>query len=149
MKFHSLLAAAMFLTPVGVLADEYQRGYTTQRSCYKNEYTEEYVPGTQGSPGYVKSFTNTIEVPCTGNSFNSVRRRHYSLPNHRHYRRNDNQVLVSKSYLKHGVSCSAGNTTTGGLIGGGLAAALSKKDAYGWSVPLGAVLGMGIANADC
>tara|TARA_Y100001978_G_scaffold41463_1_gene36967 strand:- start:127 stop:234 length:108 start_codon:yes stop_codon:yes gene_type:complete len=35
------------------------------------------------------------------------------------------------------------------LIGGGLAAAMSKKDAYAWSIPLGAVLGMGIANADC
>ena len=41
------------------------------------------------------------------------------------------------------------SATAGGLLGGGLAAALSKKDAYGWSVPLGAVLGMGIANADC
>ena len=41
--------------------------------------------------------------------------------------------------------------STGGLIGGGLAAAISKKDAYGWSMPLGAALGMGmgIANADC
>ena len=39
--------------------------------------------------------------------------------------------------------------STGGLIGGGLAAAISKKDAYAWSIPLGAVIGMGIANADC
>ena len=42
-----------------------------------------------------------------------------------------------------------GNTTIGGLIGGGLAASLSKKDAYGWSIPLGAVLGAGVGNAGC
>ena len=27
--------------------------------------------------------------------------------------------------------------------------ALSTKDAYAWSIPLGAVLGMGIANLNC
>ena len=48
-----------------------------------------------------------------------------------------------------GQSCSACSTTTGGLLGGGLAAVLSKKDAYGWAVPLGAVLGMGVASTDC
>jgi predicted CDP-diglyceride synthetase/phosphatidate cytidylyltransferase len=42
-----------------------------------------------------------------------------------------------------------GSTTLGGLIGGGIAASLSKSDAYSWSIPLGAVLGAGIANAEC
>tara|TARA_Y100000813_G_scaffold18113_1_gene12172 strand:+ start:112 stop:273 length:162 start_codon:yes stop_codon:yes gene_type:complete len=42
-----------------------------------------------------------------------------------------------------------GNTTLGGLIGGGIAASLSKSDAYSWSIPLGAVLGAGIGNAGC
>ena len=36
-----------------------------------------------------------------------------------------------------------------GLLGGGLAAGLSAVDAYGWSIPLGAVLGRGIANNTC
>ena len=93
----------------------------------------------------MKSFSDTVEVPCGSSSGHSVRSyNHY--PN-RHYSRSKNQVLVSRNHRS--TSCSAGNATTGGLIGGGLAAALSKKDAYGWSVPLGAVLGMGIANADC
>ena len=74
-------------------------------------------------------------------SFRHTHRRYYR-PTHR-------QVLVSRSYTSSGGSCSSSSTTAGGLLGGGLAAALSKKDAYGWSVPLGAVLGMGIANADC
>ena len=41
------------------------------------------------------------------------------------------------------------NETLGSLIGGGVAASLSTVDAYGWSIPLGLVLGKGIANADC
>ena len=134
------LVALLLLSSVPVQADEYQRGYTTQRSCYKETYREEYVAGTRDSKGYVKSFLDKVEVPCTGNSWNSVSRPQYH--HHRYYRPNNRQV----SYRN---SCSSGNATTGGLIGGGLAAALSKKDAYGWSVPLGAVLGMGIANADC
>ena len=73
MKFHSLLAAAMFLTPIGVFADEYQRGYTTQRSCFKEIYREEYVPGTRSSQGYVKSFSDTVEVPCGSSIGHSVR----------------------------------------------------------------------------
>ena len=73
---------------------------------------------------------------------------HYFPHTHRrYYRATHQQVLVSRGY--HSSSCSAGNATTGGLLGGGLAAAISKKDAYAWSIPLGAVLGMGIANADC
>jgi len=31
----------------------------------------------------------------------------------------------------------------------GFAAAISKKDAYAWSIPLGDFLGMGIANTNC
>ena len=45
-------------------------------------------------------------------------------------------------------NCS-GSTTLGGLIGGGIAASLSKSDAYGWSIPLGAVLGASIGNTEC
>ena len=53
-------------------------------------------------------------------------------------------------YTKHkSVPICTGGTTLGGLIGGGLAASLSKRDAYGWSIPLGAVLGASIGNAEC
>ncbi len=91
----------------------------------------------------MKSFSDTVEVPCGLSGGHPVRRYHP----HRYHRRNHNQVLVSRSYSSP--SCSAGNATTGGILGGSLAAALSKKDAYGWSILLGAVLGMVIANADC
>ena len=50
-----LLASLIALTPVSAFADEYQAGYSSTKSCYRSEYREEYVPGTEDSPGYVKS----------------------------------------------------------------------------------------------
>ena len=46
------------------VAGEYQRGYSHERTCFKSEYREEYIPGTENSPGYVKSWKDTVEVPC-------------------------------------------------------------------------------------
>ena len=161
MRIRALVLTAMLFSPMAAMADGYhhQRGYTTQRTCYKEIYKEEYVVGTRSSKGYVKSYLDKVEVPCSSMSWNPPVRRyryhhnhlhHYSPKNHRRYiRPNHQQVLVSRRYRTSGGSCSSSSATTGGLLGGGLAAALSKKDSYAWSIPLGAVLGMGIANADC
>ena len=46
-----------------VLAGEYQPGYSHERTCFKSEYREEYIPGTENDPGYVKSWKETIEGP--------------------------------------------------------------------------------------
>ena len=62
------LAALLALTPVSTLADEYQAGYSSSKSCYRSEYREEYVPGTLDNPGYVKSWNETLEVPCNGDT---------------------------------------------------------------------------------
>ena len=51
-----LLASLLALTPVAAIADEYQEGYSTSRSCFKTEYREEYIPGTADNPGYVQSY---------------------------------------------------------------------------------------------
>jgi len=150
----------MLLTPMPSMADGYhhQRGYTTQRTCYKEIYKEEYVAGTRSSKGYIKSYLDKVETPCSSLIWNPTVRTylhqdnqiHYLPHSHRrYYRPTHQQLLVSPSYRTRGRSCSSNNATTGGLLGGGLAAAISKKDAYAWSIPLGAVLGMGIANADC
>ena len=160
MRIRPLVLTAMLLSPMAAMADGYhhQRGYTTQRTCYKEIYREEYVSGNRRSKGYVKSYLDKVEVPCSSLSWNSPVRKYPHRHNHAHYfphshrrhnRPSHQQVLISRSYRTSGGSCSSGNATTGGLIGGGLAAAISKKDAYAWSIPLGAVLGMGIANADC
>ena len=117
------LAVLMALTPVSAVADEYQRGYSASRTCYKSEYREEYVPGTADNPGYIKSWNETIEVPC-GDRTTSSRttiRRHTTVE----YDTND---------------CSDGKIA-GALLGGGAAAAMSRGDGRWWSIPIGAVIG--------
>ena len=123
MKLQAILLAAVLLSPAAALSQQrvYRESY-----CYEN--TEEYIPGYynyQGQyvGGYVKS--NRRRVPCSYSS----------------YQMEYNQPTEQR--------CSATRITLGGLLGGGAAAALSKKDAYGWSIPLGAVLGMGVAQAGC
>jgi len=124
MKLQAVLLSTLLLTPFPALAEHrrvYQESY-----CYEN--TEEYVPGYynrygQYVGGYVKN--NRRRVPCGHTTYSP----HYNEP-------------VQPR-------CNATRTTLGGLLGGGIAAAVSKKDAYGWSIPLGAVLGLGAAQATC
>ena len=114
---------------------ESQKGYAYERKCFRFEYKEEYIPGNSVSPGYVKSYREKVSIPCNSDS-NALN----------HYHKNEPQT----SYVKYkpAPKCT-GSTTLGGLIGGGIAASLSKSDAYAWSIPLGAVLGAGIGNAEC
>ena len=117
------LAVLLALTPVSAVADEYQRGYSASRTCYKSEYREEYVPGTADNPGYIKSWNETIEVPC-GDRTTSSRttiRRHTTVE----YDTND---------------CSDGKIA-GALLGGGAGAAMSRGEGRWWAIPLGAVIG--------
>ena len=118
------LATLLALIPVSALADDYQAGYSTSRNCFKTEYREEYIPGNSDSPGYVQSFHETIEVPCTHSS-DSLRRGGYTRKTTIEYDSND---------------CSDGKIA-GGLLGGGAAAAMSRGDGRWWAIPLGVVLG--------
>ena len=112
-------------------AYESQKGYAYENKCFRYEYREKYIPGNSMTPGYVKSYREKVSIPC-----NSERN---ALNNY--YHKND----PNTSYVKYkpAQKCIA-SKTLGGLIGGGIAASLSKRDAYGWSIPLGAVLGAGI-----
>ena len=51
-----LLGAVLICTPA--MAGEYQAGYSHERTCFRSEYREEYVPGSEDNPGYVKSWRN-------------------------------------------------------------------------------------------
>ena len=113
-----LLASLIALTPVSVLANEYQAGYSHERKCYRSEYREEYVPGTSSSPGYVKSFSENIEVPCQT-------KRAYKRKTTIEYDNND---------------CSDGKIA-GALLGGGAGAAMSRGDGRWWAIPLGGGVG--------
>ena len=114
-----------------------QRGYAYEKKCFRYEYREQYIPGNSMSRGYVKSYNEKVSIPCN-------RYRKVFNPYH-------NKTEPNNSYVKYHQSASncAVSTTLGGLIGGGIAASLSKSDAYGWSITLGAVLGAGIGNAEC
>ena len=119
------LAALLALTPVSALADEYQAGYSSSKSCYRSEYREEYVPGTEDSPGYVRSWKETIEFPCERNRATIITPRRTVVE--RHYEVDDNDCTDGK--------------IAGGILGGGLAAAVSRGDGRWWAIPLGIVAG--------
>ena len=118
-----LLASLIALTPVSAVADEYQRGYSASRTCYKSEYREEYVPGTADNPGYIKSWNETVEVPCSG------RRTSTGTTIHRH------------TTVEYDTNDCSDAKIAGALLGGGAAAAMSRGDGRWWAIPLGAVVG--------
>tara|TARA_B100001996_G_C18253503_1_gene436174 strand:+ start:101 stop:487 length:387 start_codon:yes stop_codon:yes gene_type:complete len=97
-------------------ADQYQRGFSSSRTCTRNEYREEYVPGTRSNPGYVKSWEETVEVPCP---------RTNSTTNQNNIDNND---------------CTEGKIA-GGILGGGLATAISRGKDRWWAIPAGVIGG--------
>ena len=118
-----LLASLLAVTPVS--ADtSFQEGFSESRTCFKTEYREEYIPGTADSPGYVQSFHETSQVPCRYDA-DSLRNGGYTRKTTIQFDNND---------------CTDGKIA-GGLVGGGLGAAISKGEGRWWAIPLGAVLG--------
>ena len=140
------LAALLALTPVSAVAspvyNDSQPGYSNQRSCFKTEYREEYIPGTEDSPGYVKSWKDTVEVSCD-----------YDNPNvgwHNRHRRDWGGNNPRRPYYRRHVTvyedtndCTDGKIA-GGILGGGIGAALSRGDGRWWAIPLGVVAGSAI-----
>jgi len=106
----------IFSGSTSVLADQYQRGYSSSRTCTRNEYREEYVPGTRNNPGYVNHWEETVEVTCP---------RANTTTNQNKIDNND---------------CSEGKIA-GGLLGGGLATAVSRGKDRWWAIPAGVIGG--------
>ena len=129
------LAAALLLTSVPATAGEYQPGYSHERTCFRSEYREEYIPGTEDDPGYVRSWKETIEVPCEVEPYRDP---HPNVGRTPTYRRN---VTVYEEVDTN--DCSDGKIA-GGLLGGAAGAALSRGDGRWWAIPLGAVVGSAI-----
>ncbi len=98
------------------LAGDYQPGYSSSRTCTRNEYREEYVPGTRDKPGYVRSWEETVNVSCDSN------------------RTSRTQQEVDNNDCKEG-------TILGGLLGGGLGGMVSRGNGRWLAVPAGAVAG--------
>ena len=115
-------ALITLFTATPTLAAEYQPGYSSSQTCTRNEYREEYIPGTRNSPGYVKAWDETVEVPCTTSRPVST----YSHP-HRMREIDDND-------------CSEG-TVIGGLLGAGLTMSGTRGKDRWWAVPAGGAAG--------
>ncbi len=120
-------------SPVFAHHKEYQPGYSETNTCFREEYREEYVPGTADNPGYIKSWTDTIEYPCS-------RRRVESTPD------NTTRTRRYEEYEVDDNDCSEG-TVAGALLGGGLAGFGSRGKDRWWAIPSGAVIG-GIIGCD-
>ena len=116
------LVALSACTPA--VANEYQPGYSASRTCFKTEYREEYVPGTANDPGYVKSWNETLEVPCGG-----------EVTEGRVYKRH---VTVYENVDTN--DCSDG-TVAGALLGGGLAGFGTRGKDRWWTIPTGIIGG--------
>ena len=127
------LVALSACTPA--VAGEYQRGYSHERTCFKSEYREEYIPGTENDPGYVKSWKETLEVPCE------------DTPTY-HREHNPNVGRSTGTYRRHVTvyenvdtnDCSDG-TVAGALLGGGLAGFGSRGKDRWWAIPSGIIGG--------
>lgn len=103
-----------------------------QETCYKNIVQEEYIPPHRShyGEGYINRYYDKVQVPCG------------VVHHHTH-------IEKPVAYQGKKTPKCTGSTTLGALLGGGLSASLSKKDAYGWSIPLGAVLGAGLGHSGC
>ena len=117
-----LLIPLILLSTLPVHARHQQSGYSNQ--CFRNVYREQYHPGTQQRPGYVRRWTERKEVPCWNAGAEEVRPQPYPQ-SEQHY--DDN-------------SCIEG-AILGGLAGGGLGAALSRNEGMIYGIPLGIVGG--------
>jgi hypothetical protein len=115
-----LLTTTLFTqTPV------YSQQYNVQNECYRN--VEQYVPGYQTPDGqYIGGQVRTRResVPCGAGGGGGY---------------------VSQSTPR----CDRNSTIFNGLLGGGIAAAFSKPDAYKWSIPLGLALGVSSSRIGC
>ena len=91
-------------------------------------YRETYVPGYyDGHGNYVagRVRTESYRVPCdyTSNQYDQ-----YNQP-------------VKREPVVRRRQCDPTKTALGAILGGGVAASMSRGDGYKWSVPLGAFIG--------
>ena len=122
-----LLASLLALTPVSASAEyvDSRSGYAHTQRCYRSEYREEYIPGSEDNPGYVKSWKETIEYPCHTPDVGTRR-----------------QVIERVREVDDN-DCTDGKVA-GAILGGGVGAALSRDEGRWWAIPLGVVTGSAI-----
>ena len=128
------LATLLAFSSPAFAGDYYYRvghNESTTRTCYEEVVREEYIPAHQShyGYGYINTYRDTVEVPCRFSS------RPYR-PSYPDYGPQTNPDHTGPDLN----SCEEGSFL-GAILGGGAAAAMSEKDAMGWSIPLGVVSG--------
>ena len=128
-RFGGLLLASALACPLGGARAQQTN---VQDECYRN--TEQYIPAYttpdgRYQSGYVR--TSRVSVPCGGG---------YGY---------GGGIASSGGTTQTAPRCDRNATIFNGLVGGGIAAALSKPDAYAWSVPLGLALGVSSSRIGC
>ena len=117
-----LLASLIALTPVSASADDIIEWETTSKTCYRETYREEYIPGTREDPGFIKTYNELIEVTC--------RNDRYADP-----------VIRRETVVEYDDNDCTDGKVAGAVLGGGLGAAISRGEGRWWAIPLGAVVG--------
>ena len=122
-----LLASLLALTPVSASAEyvDSRSGYAHTQRCYRSEYREEYIPGSEDNPGYVRSWKETVEYPCNTPNIGTRRQ------------------VIERQYEVDDNDCTDGKVA-GAILGGGVGAALSRDEGRWWAIPLGVVTGSAI-----
>jgi len=115
----SLLLALPIAGCTPAVAAHSQAGWSEERTCFRSEYREEYVPGTENNPGYVKSFKETVEVPCEDEP--NVGR----------------SKVIRRTIVEYDTNDCSEGTVAGGLLGGGLAGFMSRGKDRWWAIPTG------------
>ena len=117
-----LLASLLALTPVSASADDVIGWETTSKTCYRETYREEYIPGTKNDPGFVRTFSELIEVPCRDNIVSDP-------------------IIRRETVVEYDDNDCTDGKVAGAVLGGGAGAALSRDDGRWWAIPLGVVVG--------
>lgn len=130
MKFKVILLTTLLLSPLPAFSQ-----VNVYDECTRYIYKEEYIPGYYDNTGRYKSGTirkHREKVPCTSSGG------YHQQQFHR-----------SSQQTRQEVGCNRGSRVMSGLLGGGLAALVSKKDAYIWSIPVGVIGGVAVDRAGC
>lgn len=102
---------------------------------------EVYVPGKYDAygnyiPGRVES--KRYRIPCSPYARNG----YYGAPVEDVNVYNVNPAPVARTAARRAaIQCDPTKTALGGVLGGGIAASMSRGNGYRWSVPVGAFLG--------
>ena len=116
-----LLTSLISLGSISPVFADQKAGYSEDRTCYKTEYREEYVPGTLENPGYIRTYNETVEVPCR-----------------------DRGGYTRRETIEYDTNDCTDGKIAGGLLGGAAGAAMSRDDGRWWAIPLGIVVGSAI-----